>query len=91
MLRSKLKIKGDINEEFEKELNRLLKDLKDATPVDTGKARDAWRREGTKLVNSVEYMEELNGGSSKQAPRHFIEQTVLRRGFKPKGNIVKSR
>jgi hypothetical protein len=55
----------------------LLSSLKVATPVDTGKARDSWALTPTGIENSVEYIDELNGGSSKQAPVYFIERTVL--------------
>ena len=55
--------------------------LKDATPVDTGRARDGWHAEYIgdvyNIRNPVEYIDKLNEGSSKQAPAHFIENTVL--------------
>lgn len=55
----------------------LLQKLKDATPVKTGKARDGWKIEGENIVNEVDYISTLNQGTSKQAPAHFIEKTVL--------------
>jgi len=90
MLKSKLKIKGSLEEDFQKELRKAFNAVKEATPVDTGKARDGWRLQGTKIINDVDYIEELNGGSSKQAPKHFIEKTVLSLGYKVKGTIVKT-
>jgi len=75
--------------------NRLLiyvKQLKDATPVDTGNARDGWRVEDNEIVNSVEYIEFLNDGHSDQAPARFIESTLLsNEEVKPNGIIVKGR
>jgi hypothetical protein len=61
----------------EAELHKLIDALKDATPVDTGNARDGWKIEDGRIVNHVEYIDELNAGSSTQAPSHFIERTLL--------------
>ena len=71
------------------EVTSLIKDLKEATPVKTGKARDGWRQEGDKIVNDVDYLSELNSGTSAQAPAYFVEKTVLRHELvKPNGVIV---
>jgi len=71
-------------------LNSLVNKLKDATPVDTGEARDGWKRELNSIVNEVPHIEYLNEGSSQQAPAYFIERTVLSEpGVKPNGMIVK--
>lgn len=79
-----------------REVSRKIVDrLKDATPVDTGAARDAWKLQTglfdvTSITNEKEYISDLNAGSSKQAPAHFIEQTVLNiDGVKPNGAVVK--
>jgi hypothetical protein len=70
--------------------DRLVEALKDATPVDTGEARDGWKRKGNAIVNEVPHIKQLNDGSSVQAPAFFIEQTVLAQsGVKPNGTIVK--
>jgi hypothetical protein len=75
--------------------DKIIKNLKDATPVDTGAARDAWKLQTgllntTSIVNDKAYVSDLNAGSSKQAPAHFIEQTVLNiDGVKPNGAVVK--
>jgi len=64
--------------------------LQIVTPVDTGEAREGWYNEkgrsitGTQvgaLRNDVEHIEYLNRGSSKQAPKFFIEQTLLKIGI----------
>lgn len=72
----------------------LVSDLKEATPVDTGNARDNWKVVPTgdpkrpfKIDNLVPYIQYLNQGSSKQAPAYFIESVALRYG-KPIGQIV---
>jgi len=80
--------------EAEKQVNlrkqKLLSELKAATPVDTGNARDSWVLRGNTIVNEVEYMSYLNEGTSNQAPSRFIERTVLSSGFIPNGSIVRS-
>lgn len=48
-----------------------------ATPVDTGNARAGWKVVGNQIINDVDYIDRLNEGTSKQAPAHFIEQTIL--------------
>jgi len=70
----------------------LLNALKDNTPVDTGKARDSWElkiksNKHLLIHNDVDYIDELNAGTSKQAPAFFIESTALAYG-KPVGSIV---
>jgi hypothetical protein len=79
---------------FKKEVNSFVRDLRDETPVDTGRARDSWEivynlNENKASVESdVPYMPRLNEGHSQQAPSNFIELTALRHG-KPLGPIVK--
>lgn len=72
-------------------VNKLVDDLKRETPVDTGKARDGWRIDANgNIVNDVDYIDRLNEGTSKQAPKYFIEQTILSHtGVKPSGTIVR--
>lgn len=76
-----------------KQKNKILKEaifnLKASTPVDTGEARDGWKLEKNKIVNSVTHIKSLNEGSSLQAPSYFIEMALLRtQGVLPNGNIV---
>jgi HK97 gp10 family phage protein len=59
------------------EMRKTLNSLKAATPVDTGLARDSWEIEGDSIINKVPYIDFLNHGTSKQAPEHFIEKTIL--------------
>jgi hypothetical protein len=115
----KIKLRG-VKEEFDKldketteainSLSRLqafdtMNKLKEATPVDTGRARNSWnltanpagfrdaksggsvpsilpqisdkKVETLYLTNGTPYIENLNQGSSRQAPMRFIETTVL--------------
>ena len=66
--------------------------LREATPVDTGRARDGWSINANDIENNVEYIDRLNEGSSKQAPPYFIEKTVLSQpGVRPNGIVVKSK
>lgn len=72
-------------------LSRFVEALREATPVDTGHARDSWRTDGSKIYNDADYIQHLNEGSSKQAPSHFIERTLLaQKGVNPDGIIVRS-
>jgi hypothetical protein len=76
-------------EQSQKIQEKLVEKLKEATPVDTGYARDAWRVKDSKIVNEAPYISELNAGSSKQAPSYFIEKTVLADSdVRPDGAIV---
>jgi HK97 gp10 family phage protein len=69
----------------------LMKELKEQTPVDTGKARDSWvlvnKENNVEIKNTTDYIQYLNAGTSKQAPAHFIETTALKFG-KPLGIIA---
>jgi hypothetical protein len=80
-----------LNDESQKIVGNLLKDLKQATPIDTGLARNSWsvkqQRKNFVIGNSVPYIQRLNAGYSTQAPSHFIERIAIRYG-KPIGIIV---
>ena len=73
---------------FEKAVIQAYLDLREATPVDTGRAKDGWKRtrplsvdDVAYITNKVPYIGVLNDGHSKQAPQYFVEQTLLRLGF----------
>ena len=66
--------------------------LKIVTPVDQGRARAGWFNEmkltpdemelvEALIFNDVPYIDRLNRGHSKQAPKFFIEQTLLKIGI----------
>ena len=75
----------------DKIVDAAIEALKEATPVDTGYARDHWKRNAEgQIVNESEYMSELNAGSSQQAAPYFIERTLLsQEGIVPSGTIVR--
>lgn len=83
------RIKQELLKQKEEILPKVIVALKEATPVDTGEARDGWHLEDGRIVNNVEHISMLNEGSSKQAPSHFVEQTIISTtGIKPNGSIV---
>jgi hypothetical protein len=64
--------------------NLILYELKLQTPVDTGEARASWTKhmEKDKLVleNDENYIFYVNSGTSRIAPRNFIERVCLQFG-----------
>ena len=82
-------------------LTQFYKNVKEATPVKTGRAKNSWeievitvdksdkRKKEAKatVYNTAPYMEKLNAGSSTQAPPRFIEKEALKL-FDPDGVIV---
>lgn len=83
-------IKALANIEIEERIDFATKTLRVVTPVDTGKARRGWRNntyrtfdgyiEGA-IINPVEYIGRLNKGHSRQAPKYFIEQVLIKIGI----------
>jgi hypothetical protein len=73
---------------FDKKLKIAITALKEATPIKTGKARDGWCIVKHSIVNDVNYINKLNNGTSKQAPKYFVEQTLLSLGFKLSGTVI---
>jgi len=76
-----------------RKVDAIANKLKEATPVDTGFAEHHWETERhgntAKISNATPYISELNAGTSKQAPAHFVEKTVLSiPDVKPNGSIV---
>jgi len=77
------------------ETKNLERDLARQTPVLTGLAQRSWSMtdlgedRGLLIKNAVDYIDELNEGSSSQAPSHFIEATALKYGS-PVGAITKN-
>jgi len=78
------------NKEIEELIHYGTNQLKVVTPVDEGRARMGWFDEiernryggfsGGNIINEVEYIGRLNAGWSQQAPRYFIEQTLVKIG-----------
>lgn len=77
--------------EMRRSLAAMLVMLNNATPEDTGYAKSRWVVMGEfprfRVENDTSYIEHLNNGSSKQAPKFFIESIALRFGV-PNGTIV---
>lgn len=63
-----------------KPVSDIVRELEEATPVDTGFAKASWVAVDNVIFNTAEYIEKLNTGSSKQAPAHFIEEICLKHG-----------
>lgn len=73
---------------LEKEKDRIVDQIAEdtldlivsKTPIDKGQARDGWRRENVKdgfnIVNRVPYIDLLEKGRSKQAPRGILGPTT---------------
>lgn len=74
-----------------KVLTAMTFHLRAATPIDTGKARASWMLAGQyprfSVINTTDYIEYLNQGSSEQAPQYFVERVALRYG-RPIGAVV---
>lgn len=88
MLKAKLAGKLDlqdletqINDLIEDVSRRTLKTAKANTPIRSGRARRGWSTDSTgpglfEVQNSVPYIEQLEKGRSKQAPRGITKPTV---------------
>jgi len=90
MKRVEQEVKRFANDDLKGRINFATETLKIVTPVDTGKARKGWKSEIKKdidgyidgeIANNVEYIDVLNRGHSKQAPKYFIEQTLSKIGI----------
>ena len=74
----------NLTKELEKEISMLadkvLLRVKDNTPIKTGNARRNWnsskRKDGFTVENKVPYIERLEAGHSKQAPKGIIGPTL---------------
>ena len=87
----KIEFNDFVSNRKNKIIDTTVQALKEATPVDTGHARDGWTSTGNSIKNEVEYISILNQGTSEQAPKYFIEKTVLaQQGVSPSGIIVKN-
>jgi len=84
-------VKELANEEIEELIHYGTEQLKVVTPVDKGRARLGWFDEiernryggftGGSIINEVPYIGRLNTGHSQQAPKYFIEQTLVKIGI----------
>lgn len=82
----KSQLSREVRREATKVSRQVLAQMREATPVDTGRARSGWNastpdRNGRfVLSNSVPYIGALNAGHSRQAPQRFIEGVALKFG-----------
>ncbi len=87
------KVMSDLEREKDRVVDQIAEDTLDLivskTPLDKGQARDGWRREnvrdGFNIVNRVPYIDLLEKGRSKQAPRGILGPTtreISRRRYK---------
>lgn len=75
---------SDLEREKDRIVNQIAQDtldlVKSNTPIDKGQARDGWRRvnvsKGVNIVNRVPYIDLLEKGRSKQAPRGILGPTT---------------
>jgi len=83
-------VREQANMSLEQRIDYATETLRVVTPVDTGKARSGWKSRKRKnsslfvegvIENPVEYISVLNQGHSKQAPRYFIEQVLMKIGL----------
>jgi hypothetical protein len=82
----RIKLVGDFTlsnskQMLDKVVNELMTEVKTQvsgrTPIDTGRARRGWQQRSTKVVeNSVPYIEKLERGYSRQAPKGFVRQGI---------------
>jgi len=69
-----------LSETIEKLADEVLVDARANTPIRSGNARRNWNKTVTKdnfeVINRVPYIERLEAGASKQAPRGIIGPTL---------------
>ena len=78
------KVMNGLEKEKDRIVDQIAEDTLDLivskTPIDKGQARDGWRRENVKdgfnIVNRVPYIDLLEKGRSKQAPRGILGPTT---------------
>lgn len=73
-------LNGDLKRIVEAVAQEVYTQAKRATPVKTGNARRNWNKQvtqkGATVDNKVPYIERLEAGASKQAPRGIIGPTL---------------
>lgn len=77
-------VSAGLNRDLQRFVERLATDIQAAakanTPVKTGNARRNWQKDtrqpGITVNNRVPYIERLEAGASKQAPRGIIGPTL---------------
>ena len=78
------KVMGNLERELDRIMTRVAQDTlvvaRKNTPIDKGQARRGWRLENAtnekRIVNRVPYIDLLEQGRSKQAPRGILGPTT---------------
>jgi hypothetical protein len=66
-----------VRDEIRELTSTLQEEIKQRTPIDTGRARRGWRKRTQGGVsNRVPYIGALEQGRSRQAPSGFVKQSV---------------
>lgn len=86
MLRIEKEVEQLANAGIHERIDYATNQLRIVTPVDTGEAREGWKNRkflngAGVILNEVEHIVYLNNGSSKQAPKYFIEQVLTTIGL----------
>lgn len=71
------KIAEDLNEIKDAYIDELLRTIVEKTPVDTGRAKAGWIRNGDDIVNPVPYVEYLETGTDKMRPIGMVASTMV--------------
>jgi hypothetical protein len=88
MLRIKVTGLNNANKAIQRKVDRLVEKVsddvlvvaRDKTPIRLGKARNGWKKrkltKGAVIENRVIYIDKLDQGSSRQAPRGIVGPTI---------------
>tara|TARA_R110000850_G_scaffold227485_3_gene352531 strand:+ start:228 stop:494 length:267 start_codon:yes stop_codon:yes gene_type:complete len=77
-------LQADIEKDLSSFTDELYQEIKNTTPVQTGVAKKGWRKgkvnldnsKSTIITNGVPYIDELNAGSSQQAPDGIVSPAI---------------
>lgn len=92
-----MQFENSVKKLFDKLQGDTLQLVKGNTPIRSGRARNAWTGQSTatgfEVENSVPYIEQLEAGRSKQAPRGIIGPTTrsVRRKIAQTGRLQSGR
>ncbi len=89
--RTKKKLKGEMADDLNDFFEKLTDQIRINTPVRTGRAQRGWREQEFKfgsgrssivIRNDVPYIEALDEGSSRKAPRGIVKPALNSKGRK---------
>lgn len=70
------KIADQLNEIKDAYLDELMRTIAEKTPVDTGRAKAGWIRNGDDIVNPVPYVPYIEEGTDKMRPIGMVASTM---------------